>query len=307
MKLLNYSFIKVLLLFAILLFIILPTFGQNPLDISSRLSSPQEKINSNSFQSQNSELEVHNELFNPLDVKKEPNRQKSKPLPSKEIKQNVNGNIEGLSKPFKIVILLSNIVFFVLIRNINLKGFQQIGQSFLSNIKLVEFKNSFSGLVNTQIALFYIFFFANMAYFFYICSEKSGFQLPSLWGGPFITILILIMGVYIVKYVSLKVIEFALSIRRAIENHLFSVSIHNILLGLALFFINTFFAFSTGGLSSILMYLGLSIIVLFYLIRQAKGLQYLSEMRLFSFFHFFIYLCTCEISPLLIAAKMIIG
>lgn len=278
--------------------------SQNPLDIKSRLDQS-EILNEVVTNSNNTPNSIQSD--NPFDVKKEPNQQNSKISRPKEIKQNVNDQIDGLSKPIKIVILLGSIVFFVLVRNINLKGFNQIGQSFLSSVKMSEYKNAVNSLFNTQIGLFYIFFFINITYFIYLCIEKLNIQLPDLFAPPFLLILLLIMSIYLVKYFVLFLIEFALSIRRAVGSHLFSISIHNILLGFALFFINMFFAFTSGGIATLFMYLGIGLIVIFYLIRQVKGLQYLSEMRHFSFFHFFIYLCSCEISPLLVGVKMITG
>ena len=281
-----------------------PILSQNPLDISSRITT-QPVSPSNSTSTANVAPQKLNS--NPFDVKKEPNRENSKPTPPIEIQRNVNSGDQVISRPLKIGILLASIIFFVLVRNMNLKAFSQIGQGFLSNLKLIEYKNSVNGLFNAQIGLFYLFFFINIAYFFYLCIEKNVITIPELGGSPFFMIFIFFVGVYMVKYIVLIIIEYALSIRRAIGHHLFSVSIHNVILGFLLFIVNSFFAFTGEGLSSIIFYLGIGLVVIFYLIRQVKGFQYLSEMRHFSFFHFFIYLCSCEISPLLLLAKSLTG
>ena len=299
---------SIFLKYSLTIIIVLVTYfflsAQNPLDIKSRLDRSEIQNEDNSSSLINNQTQ---QSINPFDVKKEPKSQISKPAIAEEVKQNVNKPIAGLSKPVKIVILLVSIAFFVLTRNISIKGFNQIGQSFISSTKMVEYKNSVNGLFNTQITLFYLFFILNAAYFLYLSSQKLNLGLLEFYFSPFIYILLIVAGIYIVKYVVLFVIEIALSIRRAVGNHLFSISIHNILLGMGLFFINIFYSFTEGGVSTIFMYIGFILIGGIYLIRQLKGLQYLSEMRHFSFFHFFIYLCSCEISPLLIGVKMITG
>lgn len=287
--------------------------SQNPLDIKSRISEEgaiiPSTITSNSSEdslgiAQRSSTENAN---NPFDIKKEPNRQINKPKESKEDKRYVNEPETKLGKLPKVVILLGMIGFFVLIRGINQKGISQITRSFTSQVRLVEHKLSFNGLLNTQLGLFYVFFFINAAYFFYLCLENNLWGLTEKLPVSFWLILGLIIGIYVIKYFALSVIEYGLNIRKAISNHLFSVSIHNIMLGFGLFFINAFLAFSSNGLSNFLMILGIIVIVVFYLLRQVKGLAFVSDLRHFSLLHFFIYLCSCEISPLLIAAKIITG
>ncbi|MEE9372080.1 MAG: DUF4271 domain-containing protein [Saprospiraceae bacterium] len=287
------------------LFIVMVTslLAQNPLDLKSKKD---ESIATETISTINQKTK-NPSTSNPLDVKKEPNKQKTKSQTNKEIKQNVNDGYVQMSKPIKISLLLASIIFFVLTRNINQIGFQKISQSFLNPLKLVSYNNSLNRFLNRQLGLFYSFFFFNAAYFIYLCFEKYSITPPNILGGSFLSILLIILVIYIVKYVVLYILEYALSIRRAIANHLFSVSIHNILLGFILFFINSFLAFTTAEISSALMYVGLGCIVIFYLIRQVKGLQYLSDLRHFNIFHFFIYLCGCEISPLLVAVKFATG
>ena len=274
--------------------------GQNPFDIEQR------KIDVQNANSTINEYLDNNESFqNPFDVNKTVNRQKSEPKAIKEIKRNVNASKMG--KPIKVFFLLLGVIAFVFIRNINLKGFQMIGKSIFNYSQLVEYRNSVNGLLNTQLGLFYIFFFLNAAYFLFLCVEKGIFNLPKLLGSSFVTAIIIVVSIYIVKYLTLMIIEYTLSIRRAISNHLFSISLHNIVLGFVLFFINTFYAFTSGQISTTLMYLGFISVMLFYLIRQVKGLQFISDMRHINIFHFFIYLCSCEISPLLVAIKFVTG
>jgi hypothetical protein len=93
------------------------------------------------------------------------------------------------------------------------------------------------------------------------------------------------------------------------EAHLYSfvTMLINILLGVVLTPVNLIVAFAPEPFPQILIWIGLAAILLFYLFRQLKGLfisgRFLAQYQ----FHFFLYLCTIEIAPLLIIGKLALG
>ena len=290
---------KKLHLLAIVFWCLFPILllSQNPFDIKNRDTTPE-------IEQESSESDTGN----PFDINQSTKKtQRYQPNTPKEIKQIVNDEKPSLSRAWRIGILLFSIFSFVLFRSINQKGFLDIFKSLSSTVKLTEYKNSVNSLFNIQLGLFYLFFIGNLAYFIYLLLLQRNIQLPFQVGNTFFTLFLLILAIYFVKYIVLLIIEYGLSIRRVIGNHLFSISIHNIALGCMLFFINIFLAFSNQGLFGFFMWFGISLIVIFYLARQVKGAFLMSELRHFNIFHFFIYLCSCEISPLLIGMKFITG
>ena len=81
----------------------------------------------------------------------------------------------------------------------------------------------------------------------------------------------------------------------------------NILLGIALSPVNLLIAFGPEPMVVYVVWLGVSIVVVQYLFRQLKGV-FISGRLLHSYlFHFFLYLCTAEIAPLLILGKLVLG
>jgi hypothetical protein len=78
------------------------------------------------------------------------------------------------------------------------------------------------------------------------------------------------------------------------------------LTGLALTPLNIFMAYSPTGLSSIFMYLAIAAIFVIFILRALRGLfvgaSYLSTHP----FHFLLYLCTAEIAPLAVLAKLVL-
>lgn len=286
-------------------FIHIPSSAQNPLEIKSRLDSNVERTKTAGSAQQNVTTDLSaGATQNPFDVKKGANRVKSKEKPVKEIKRDVNEVRPTLRTPIKFVILALFLGFFVLIRNMNQKGLEEIFGSMTNQSQLISYKASINGPLNGQLALFYVFFFLNIAYFIYLSSFNH-------WHPPFsgillyVAILVAVIAIYLIKYIALYLIEYAFDIRRAIANHLFSVSIQNIVVGIGIFAINVFYAFTDGGASKFLFVLGIILIVAGYLYRQVRGLTFVSDVRQFSIIHFFLYLCACEISPLLVAVKLV--
>ncbi len=287
--------------------------AQNPFDIKSRIGaskidSAESLATSENLPHQRTDQTVQgSEEFsaNPFDVNKNAIKQKSKPIPPKEIKQDVNTGKIQLSTTTKLIFLGLLFGAFVIIRNMNPGGFRALISMMTNSTVLNQNRLSINGFLNIQLGLFYLFFFLNLSYFIFL-SELQGF-----WQGPFTGFKLysfvfgVVFAIYLIKYIVLWLIEYAFDIRRAIPNHLFSTSIHNIVLGFALFGINAFFAFTQGGLSKFLLILGIIMIVLIYLWRQFRGFTFMSDIRRFSFFHFFLYLCACEISPLLVIVKLV--
>ncbi len=79
----------------------------------------------------------------------------------------------------------------------------------------------------------------------------------------------------------------------------------NICLGVILTPVNLLLAFGPEHLFEYWVWLGAGLIILFYLFRQLKGLFISCRIWRTYGFHFFLYLCTVEIAPVLIIGKLV--
>ena len=151
---------------------------------------------------------------------------------------------------------------------------------------------------------FYIFFFLNLALFiFQLIQENVNFyeSAPLLTG-----LLILIVFIfYFIKHLTLWFLGWVFPLEKETYMYSFMTMIVNSLLGLVLFPLNILLAFGPGSLFSILAWIGVSIIVFLYIFRQLKGLFISARFIVTNRFHFFLYLCTIEIAPLLILGKLL--
>ncbi|MEM7101612.1 MAG: DUF4271 domain-containing protein [Bacteroidota bacterium] len=84
-----------------------------------------------------------------------------------------------------------------------------------------------------------------------------------------------------------------------------TINVFDYVIGFVLFPLIVVIAFAPKDISSIAILVGLGIISIIYLFRCLRGLTIAKKYLAFHKFHFFLYLCTVEIAPLLIVVKLL--
>ncbi len=154
--------------------------------------------------------------------------------------------------------------------------------------------------------LFYAFFFINAGLL--IFQALAHFSLVEK--GTLILLLTCIGGVtlvYLVKHINLNIVGGSFPVEKEANLYGFVTMLINILLGVVLTPVNLVIAFSPPIVSEAAVWFGLAAVVLLYLFRQLKGLFISGRFLVQYQFHFFMYLCTSEIAPLLIIGKLALG
>lgn len=91
------------------------------------------------------------------------------------------------------------------------------------------------------------------------------------------------------------------------ESSLYSyiILVFNILLGLLIVPVNLMLAYGPEAMYSLVLYMGIGAIVLFYVMRTLRGLSISIFLIGQGIVPFFIYLCTAEIAPVLVMIRAI--
>jgi hypothetical protein len=154
--------------------------------------------------------------------------------------------------------------------------------------------------------LFYAHFFINAGFFIFLILNHFDWYTNN-------SILILLLcilfvaGAYLLKHLTLSTVAAAFPVEKEANLYGFVTLLVNILLGLALLPINLLVAFGPESVVNIVIWIGISLVILLYGFRQLKGL-FISGRLVHSYlFHFFLYLCSAEIAPLLIVGKLALG
>ncbi|MCB0686645.1 MAG: DUF4271 domain-containing protein [Saprospiraceae bacterium] len=154
--------------------------------------------------------------------------------------------------------------------------------------------------------LFYIHFFINAGFFTYLFIHYFNWY----EGGSVLVMLFCILFVcctYLLKHLTLGTIASTFPVEKETGLYGFVTLLVNILLGIALVPINLLIAFGPDYLVPFAVWTGVSLVVLLYLFRQLKGLFIAGRLLSSYLFHFFLYLCSAEIAPLLIVGKLALG
>lgn len=148
--------------------------------------------------------------------------------------------------------------------------------------------------------LLYLIFVINAGLFIYLSISRIQegvipLTLLYIFGG--------ILLIYAIRHLVLYVIGAIFPLRKEASLYSFLILILNSQVGILLLIVNAFLAFSP--FSSLFMYIGLICLVGFYIWRTILGLFMMLGNQRMGIFHFFIYLCTCEIAPNLIIWKFV--
>lgn len=158
--------------------------------------------------------------------------------------------------------------------------------------------------IRFRFGAFYLLYFLNAGLFIYLSLGLLG---KDQWQeGPVLLLacVVIVFLVYGIKHLILFFLGVFFPVAKESFQFNFTILLYNCLLGLLLVPVNAIMAFAVDEIVIIAAYSGLALSLLFYTLRQFKGLilgvNFLSK----NFFHFFIYLCAVEIGPVFILWKL---
>ncbi len=201
-----------------------------------------------------------------------------------------------------IFLLVSIVLAFVIAidRSVMDKIYRSIANENFLNYFLREQK----GAITVQLLFLYFIFLVNAGLFLLLFLEKivQWDVDVKLW-----QTVVFVAGVYLGRYLCFEYLKLFAHARKELNRFYFTIYIFNIFIGLVLLPLNAFAAFAPEPLSIAALYLSLAIFILMYLFRQLRGLFIGSKFLIANQFHFFIYLCTVEIAPLLILGRYLVS
>lgn len=204
------------------------------------------------------------------------------------------------SNGFIFWILLVNLILLAAAISLDRKTLTNLYRSILNNNFQNVIKREQKGGMSLFMIILYISFIFNISIFsVQILSYYTGAMGVNL----FFLMILIWLCVYLIRHISLWFLQQLLPNLSMSSNYSFSIVIFNCILSLLLFPINVLIAYSPFSKQFILF--GLAMIILCYLLRQIKAVFLALGSRHVNIFHFFIYLCTFEIAPLLLGIKLV--
>jgi hypothetical protein len=129
---------------------------------------------------------------------------------------------------------------------------------------------------------------------------------PDRFWVHFLTCTGLLSGLYLLKFLILRLTGWIFNLNRAAEAYLFVVFMTNKIIGIFLLPFLVLIAFSGSLMTEIGVTLSIIMICVFYIYRFIASYSTLHKEIKISGLHFFLYLCAFEIAPLLLIYKVLV-
>lgn len=221
---------------------------------------------------------------------------KDKPLTAKEKETNY--------RRFLFVSILTMFIFLTLIVTIFRILIEKIWKAFLNDNLLNQLhREQSSGLVLAYLIL-YLLFFINGGLFAFLAARYFDINIS---GSNFYALLICIgclAGFFVAKHFVLWLMGFVFPVSKEVDSYQFTIMIFNIVLGLLLVPIVLFIGYAPESTVGVVVYGALGLLGLTYLFLSLRGLFIANRFIAENKFHFLLYLCAVEISPLLVIYKI---
>jgi hypothetical protein len=151
-----------------------------------------------------------------------------------------------------------------------------------------------------------VLFFLSSGLFVTLLTKFKGWSNIPFWN-LYGYITSLIVFIYIGKFIFISFAGWVFNNREAAQSYVFLVSMVNRIMGILLIPFTIFLAFANQQILSIVVTLSLGLVLLLFLYRYLVSFGSLRNDLKINPFHFFIYLCSVEIIPMLLIYKLLVN
>lgn len=225
----------------------------------------------------------------------------------------IEAPLDIVEKPYHSQTLGFYVVIFILIsfgifRQFDSSFYSRLFSSFVSTTGSIRYAKAQVG--QKSIISYWMnamFFLVGSLYVYYVIYTLSPSFTIRGWSALMI-IFVLLIGlvlVYGVKYIFLKMLGNLFDIEQYVDEYLFNVFLVNKVLAILLIPVIILLMFASAPIAKVVAIASIILVGLALLNRYARSQETMRAMVKLNKFHFFIYLCTSEIIPIAILAKVI--
>lgn len=202
------------------------------------------------------------------------------------------------------------IFWFFLLQLLLITSILGINREFIKKINRSISNDNFAKLVsrdfnsgyNALFAIMYALFILSLSIFIFL-SIKQLYGVGNF--SRYLLIIVSVLGVYLFRHIFLGFMSFVFPFTKTISYYNFMIILFNSYLGLLLIPVNVLIAYAPEWIANIAFYAGLAFILITYLLRLLRGSLHGYTLVSKHTFHFFLYLCTCEVAPIFILVKFL--
>ncbi len=279
------------------------TDQNNPFEVSSSPTIPVATESPDSFENNASTVPSINDQ-NPFEIKKT-TFSKPKTTIAPPANKSATTTFEPLSGKFKLWMTILLVTILTVLVNIYKSVLAKVYRSFLNDNFLKMVHRDYGAVTMIPYLILYAFSLILIGTFLFIILNY--YQI-ALFSTPILNLLVsvgAVFAIFFTKHFVLQILGSIFPISKEIEQYSFTIIIFGIMIGFLLLPAILLISYAPPNLTTTLIYGTFIVIVLIYLYRILRslfiGLKYISLHK----FHFFVYLCTIEIAPLLVLTKLV--
>ena len=281
--------------------------NNNPFELKHRLDKNQLAVADTIFE--NDTLNKKPQYNNPFEVSRL--RKKSKQIAGKNVGIEPIMDLKSVRRKtpksnFKFWVITFLLVLFTLMITLYNNYVVKTYRAFLNDNFLKMIQRETGTIAAVPYFILYTLYFISMGVFLFLILEYYNAQLPY---SDFLNLLLLIsvvLIIFLLKHMVIRILAFTLPVKKVFSQYNFTIIIFNIIIGIVLIPANIFIAFAPVKLTVYLIYGTILVILGLYLFRSLRSLFLAGNFLGFHKFHFFMYLCTVEIAPLLVLLKIVL-
>lgn len=199
------------------------------------------------------------------------------------------------------IIAIISLILLAIVASTRRSIFNKLVRSFTNDNVLKLTQREENGGMNGAFMILYLIFLLNLSSLIYLITSNYSSVSTSIWFYVFLGVI----AVYIIRHVSLFLFSIIFPVEREVRQFSFMIGVFNILLGLILIPINMIIAYAPDSLGVASLYIGLGIVGFVFVVRALRGFLLGLVNYGNNVFHFFLYLCTFEIVPILLIIRFI--
>ncbi len=235
-------------------------------------------------------------------------REKDKRLTQKNkgsTKEEANASADSSSSGFLFTLIILMTILFAVLITLFRPFFAKVYQAFVSDNQLRSAYREMGSSLSPPYYFLYAMFLVNASIFIYLImryygvdTEFSWLQMLYLFGG--------LSAIFMGKHLLVLLVGAVFPVAKEASLYNFTIIIFNTMLGVVLVPLNLLLAYAPTNLVYAILCLSVILIGLTYLYRSIRSILISSKFLAFHKFHFFMYLCTAEIAPLVLVVKFIL-
>ncbi|MBI1782008.1 MAG: DUF4271 domain-containing protein [Sphingobacteriales bacterium] len=209
-------------------------------------------------------------------------------------------------KDWLFYLIIGLLFFLAIIRLSYLKYFNNLFRLFFkTTLRQSQVKDQ---LVQSQLSnlFFNLFFFVGAGIYLFLLVRYYDVTITINKWEELGTCIALVAVLYMAKFVVLKASGWVFGIKPAVETYTFIVFLVNKVLGVMLVPFIILLAFAANGINKVALTLSLLLITGMFIYRFIRSYLPIQNEIKVSRFHFFLYLCAFEITPLLLIYKVLL-